>query len=276
MGIYATRFRRAVEVVQGYIQLSTDIRHRISTAIIVGLAVIAVVILLLTFADSFSVSEAHCSSGFLKSKWPLYVGCIIAAHEGLAGGLIGAAGALFAGWLAWSGVQVQIAAEERRATADRVEVEQVLQSDLDTFAEVLGAIWKILEGWEENEKDPEINRRKLSGVTFGIEQITKDTWLSSSRKMVEALGWKRRRDYEALFAGLERLGQVREANFDAYEALQPFVVSASISSTFARTVNNTSRDASAARARLTLSSSRTGGTLTPIPQQQLPRALRPC
>ncbi len=37
--------------------------------------------------------------------------------------------------------------------------------------------------------------------------------------MVESLGWKRRRDYEGLFAGLERLGQVREANFDLYEAL---------------------------------------------------------
>jgi hypothetical protein len=37
--------------------------------------------------------------------------------------------------------------------------------------------------------------------------------------MVAALGWKRRREYEQLFAGLERLGQIREANFDSYEAL---------------------------------------------------------
>ena len=142
----------------------------------------------------------------------------MAAHEGLAGGLIGAAGAVFAGWLAWSAVQVQIAAEERRAAADRVEVEKILQGDLDNFAEVLGAIWKILEGWEEKDV-PETNRRKLSGVTFGIEQITKGSWLNSSRKMVEVLGWERRRDYEELFAGLERLGKIREDNFDLSEAL---------------------------------------------------------
>lgn len=37
--------------------------------------------------------------------------------------------------------------------------------------------------------------------------------------MVAALAWKRRRDYEELFDGLERLGQVNEANFDIYEAL---------------------------------------------------------
>jgi hypothetical protein len=39
------------------------------------------------------------------------------------------------------------------------------------------------------------------------------------RRLFEALGWKRRRDYEALFAGLERLGQIHEANFEVYEAL---------------------------------------------------------
>jgi hypothetical protein len=38
--------------------------------------------------------------------------------------------------------------------------------------------------------------------------------------MVTALGWRRRRDYEQLFRGLERLGEFRDIdNFDAYEAL---------------------------------------------------------
>lgn len=155
----------------------------------------------------------HCDPEF-----PKIVGCAIATYEDLAGAMVAAAAAVFAGWLAWSGVQVQIAVEEKRAAADRVEVEQVLQDDLDTFAEVLGAIWKILDRWDENE-DPEIKQQKKSGVIYGIERITRDTWLSSSRKMVAALGWKRRREYEQLFAGLERLGQIREANFDSYEAL---------------------------------------------------------
>jgi hypothetical protein len=60
----------------------------------------------------------------------------------------------------------------------------------------------------------------LGGVIYGIEKITEDAWLSSSRKMVTALGWRRRRDYEQLFRGLERLGEFRDIdNFDAYEAL---------------------------------------------------------
>jgi hypothetical protein len=144
--------------------------------------------------------------------------------------MVAAGAALFAGWLAWSGVQIQIAAEERRAAADRVEVEQVLQEDLDTFAEALGAIWKILEHLDkeandqedaqDREADPQAKRTKLEGVIYGIEKITEDTWLSSSRKMVTALGWRRRRDYEQLFRALERLGEFRHIdNFDVYEAL---------------------------------------------------------
>jgi hypothetical protein len=142
-------------------------------------------------------------------------------YETLSGGMVAASAALYAGWLAWSGVQVQIAAEERRASADRIEVKQVLQSDLETFVEALGAIWRLLERVDRREgSDASENvERELTGVFYGIEQITKQGWLSSSREMATRLGWKRRRDYEQLFAGLERLGQVREGDFEIFEAL---------------------------------------------------------
>jgi hypothetical protein len=50
----------------------------------------------------------------MKSQWPKYFGCAMAAHEGLAGGLIGAAGALFAAWLS---AAFRRAALRRRARA---------------------------------------------------------------------------------------------------------------------------------------------------------------
>jgi hypothetical protein len=77
----------------------------------------------------------------------MVIGCAMGSYESLMAGMVAAGAALFAGWLAWSGVQIQIAAEERRAAADRVEVEQVLQEDLDTLAEALGAIWKIFRAF---------------------------------------------------------------------------------------------------------------------------------
>jgi PPE-repeat protein len=155
----------------------------------------------------------HCDLVF-----PKIIGCAIGNYESLSAGMVAAGAAIFAGWLAWSAVQFQIAAEERRAAADRVEVEQVLQGDLDHFAEGLGAVWKILERFDPNEGG-ENNRNKLEGITYGIEHLTKDTWLSSSRQMVTMLGWRRRRDYERLFADLERFRQTLKSTVDHYEIL---------------------------------------------------------
>ena len=115
-------------------------------------------------AAALAWGRHHCDPEF-----PKIVGCAIATYEDLAGAMVAAAAAVFAGWLAWSGVQVQIAVEEKRAAADRVEVEQVLQDDLDTFAEVLGAIWKILDRWDEmktlrsNNKKSQASFMELNG-----------------------------------------------------------------------------------------------------------------
>ncbi len=142
-------------------------------------------------------------------------------YEGLTGGMLAAGTALFAGWLAWSAVQVQIAAEEKRATAERVEVEQVLQGDLNNFGEGLSSIWKILLAIDAPPPIPLRDARDLlEGVVYGIERIDNADWLITSRQMVEKLGWERRRYYNELFQGIERLGQFRNIdNFDVGEAL---------------------------------------------------------
>ena len=45
-------------------------------------------------------------------KW---FGCVLHDHESLAAGLIGAAGALFAAWIAWTAVQRQLEEQQRQA-----------------------------------------------------------------------------------------------------------------------------------------------------------------
>ena len=135
--------------------------------------------------------------------------------------MLAAGTALFAGWLAWSAVQVQIAAEERRATAERAEVERALQFDLNHLAEGLSSIWKILLAIDTPPSIPLQDARELlEGVVYGIEKITNADWLNASRQMVEKLGWERRRYYNELFQGIDRLGQFRDIdNFDVGEAL---------------------------------------------------------
>jgi hypothetical protein len=128
-----------------------------------------------------------------------------------------------AGWLAWKAVQRQIDAVDRRAATARVEVERVLADDIDEFADGLAAIWKVLDGldWRgDMEEPPTPDPSELEAVTYGIEKIANEAWLSTSRRMVTVLGWGRRRKYEQLFDGLENLQKFRNLPpSEMYEAL---------------------------------------------------------
>lgn len=170
----------------------------------------------LVLAAATAWGPHHC-----KLAFPMAVGCAMGNYESLAGGMLAAGAALFAGWLAWSAVQTQIATEERRATAENVEVEAVLQGDLDYLAEGLSSVWKILLAIDTAPSlTPDDVRPLLEGVIYGIEKIANADWLSTSRKMVELLGWKRRRYYDDLFEGIERIGLFRNIDkFDVNEAL---------------------------------------------------------
>jgi hypothetical protein len=177
--------------------------------IVVGSIIVTVAVL----AGALAWGPQHC-----KPSFPMVIGCALGSYEDLAAGIIASAAALIAGWLAWSGVQVQIEADQKRAVADRVEVEDVLKQDIDAFAEALGSIWKILEGLTEEEAAAD--QTKIEAIIYGIEAIAKENWLSTSRRMVTVLGWERRRRFEELFDGLERLRRFRNiSDFNVDETL---------------------------------------------------------
>src|ERR1700729_197381 len=163
-------------------------------SIVLGSVVVTVAVL----AGALAWGPQHC-----KAAFPMVIGCALGSYESLAGGMIASAAALIAGWLAWSAGQAQIEREEKRAIADRVEVEKVLAQDIDTFAEALASIWKVLEAADLG--GAEIDQAKQDAIDYGIEAIAKESWLSTSRRMVTVLGWERRRRYEELFDGLEAL-----------------------------------------------------------------------
>jgi hypothetical protein len=94
------------------------------TAIFVVL--VAFVIGMLTFADSYALTEGtkRCAPGFWKSQWPMYFGCAMAAHEDLAAGLFGGAGALFAARLAFDAIQEQLGEERERRLSREVDAKK--------------------------------------------------------------------------------------------------------------------------------------------------------
>ena len=92
----------------------------------------------------------------------------------------------------------------------------MLREDVDSFADALASVWRVLDGL-----DPEatkIDENKIDAVGYGIDAISKENWLSTSRRMVSVLGWDRRRRYEQLFDGLEGLRQFRTIG-NVWEAL---------------------------------------------------------
>jgi len=97
-----------------------------------------VIVGILGFAHAFAHLEEskRCfSTGFQHAQWPKWIGCAIAVHEGLAAGLIGAAGALLAAIIAADAVWQQIGdarqqvqmADQRRERLELYNLRRVVE-----------------------------------------------------------------------------------------------------------------------------------------------------
>jgi hypothetical protein len=106
--------------------------HRLVEGICIAAALIVVITASLAFAHTWAqiADGTRCFPTIWTSQFPKWLGCTMAAHENLAGGLIGGGGALFAAWYAGSVVREQILddrrrAQEVRARQIREQMEQV-------------------------------------------------------------------------------------------------------------------------------------------------------
>jgi hypothetical protein len=85
----------------------------------VGLILLASGILVLAEATAIPDGAKRCAPGIWQSQWPRYLGCAMTTHDGLAGGLIAAGGALFAALLAIDAIQ-----QRTSRGSDRQKLEQ--------------------------------------------------------------------------------------------------------------------------------------------------------
>lgn len=99
--------------------VSTHFTIRIVWGLALGILLISLAVALLYLSDSYDASDVarHCSADYGYRQALRWLGCVAAVREGLAGGLIAGAGALFAAWLAFDAVQEQMA--EARESAER-------------------------------------------------------------------------------------------------------------------------------------------------------------
>jgi hypothetical protein len=160
------------------------------------------VFLVLALAQGGSGSSCHWA-------FPKWFGCVLAAHENLAGGLIGLAGVLLGAWAAWSAVQHQINADRERAMADRVEADRLLSEALTDYAEGMAAAWRRLAALPQ--VGVQLNARAVYEATaYMAERVSRSELIANYRAMADTLGWDRRMKYGALLRGLDELRQFRD------------------------------------------------------------------
>jgi len=126
----------------------------------------------------------------------------LAGHDSLAAGLIGAAGALFAAWIAWTAVQHQINADRERALADREEAERLLSQELTDFTEALAAALRRLAGLPE-DASYDRSRAVYEAAAYMVERVSRREWIANFQAMADTLDWNRRIKYGTLLRGLD-------------------------------------------------------------------------
>lgn len=158
--------------------------------------------LVLALAQAGSGSSCHWA-------FPKWFGCVLAAHENLAGGLIGLAGVLLGAWAAWSAVEQQINADRERAMADRVEADRLLSESLTDYADGMAAAWRRLVALPE-DADQDTTRDVYEATAYMAERLSRSERIVNYRAMADTLGWDRRMKYGALLRGLDELRQFRD------------------------------------------------------------------
>jgi hypothetical protein len=187
--------------------MRTGLYQRAILAIMVGLGLIAAVVIILSFVDATAMIEnsKRCGATIWKLQWPKYVGCTMGAHEGLAGGLIGAAGALFAGWLAYAAVQGQIAAERDLREQQRLEEqEKTRRQQTDAKEVAIVSISPAIRGAavamlviDQSIASPFGSEQRVNGVlknlremmdSFAIRESVRDLAVNDRIRYLEIIG----------------------------------------------------------------------------------------
>jgi hypothetical protein len=134
------------------------VRRRIVWAFTIGLGLILLASGILVFAEATAISDEakRCAPSIWQSQWPRYLGCAMTTHEVLAGGLIAAAGALFAALLVIDAIQERTSRESDRQKLEQAEakISAVVHITplVHAAAECLLSVNKAING------SPEVNK----------------------------------------------------------------------------------------------------------------------
>jgi hypothetical protein len=148
---------------------------------IIGLSIIFAVAALLGVANLWT-DEHRCAWEFPKA-----IGCILAVREGLAGGIIGAGGALFAGWLAWAGVRDQVQTERDLATAKERANFNAIIIEMKDLLETLNQIWRAIDAALLRDQTAEQQRLRVVVANSIMNVLPDNEPLKLLKNLTDAL-----------------------------------------------------------------------------------------
>ena len=133
--------------------------RRILKGLTVAAGLAAIIIGVLAFAHAWApeasgeFKTARCFVDIASSQFPKWLGCAMAAHQNLAGGLIGGGGALLAAWIAASILQEQINDDrrrERQARQNEIKCEiNALTASRNALEDARDTFWDQWEGMRD-------------------------------------------------------------------------------------------------------------------------------
>ena len=167
--------------------MTTSAKRRIVWAFTIGLGLILLATGILVFAEATAIPDEakRCAPSIWQSQWPRYLGCAMTTHEGLAGGLIGAAGALFAALLAIDAIQERTSWEPNRQKLEQAEakISAVVHITplVHAAAECLFSVNKAINGSPEVDKLVALATAHLNAEMSRIRRAGKSSRFRSGR-----------------------------------------------------------------------------------------------
>ena len=185
--------------------------------VIFGAVLVATVAAVLLLANVGADKEV-CRLAFSVNT----VGCFLRNYKELAAGLLGAAGALLAAWIAWLAVQRQIRHAEELATAREKEALEVIRVELKHIVMIINVLWRAVDFALKPGQEPTIRQRRESLVRRAFDLPSPRDNIAVIKELSQYVGPLPRRilalivhEIEAFYDGLSRQRiENAEPNFD--------------------------------------------------------------
>jgi hypothetical protein len=176
--------------------------------IVVASAVISLTIVsILGFTHAFAPMDAEKRSfpDFMHAQWPKWIGCAMATHENLAGGLLGAAGTIFAAYIAWSAVQAQIMAERELVQEPHIRIMRAVKNILKPLIECFDVFISILDETRSFQGSDEEKMSRTTWLQSCLPGFPPETIIDELEKLLPSVPHDRAKALEGLIARARNL-----------------------------------------------------------------------